>query len=217
MGIYKDHVVPRIVNWTCSTAGIARWREKVCAGLSGDVVEIGFGSGTNVGHYPDSVRRVLFVEPAPTARRLAQKRIERSPIPIEHVGLDGQRLALANESCDAALVTFTLCTIKDPHAALLELFRVLKPGASLHFLEHGIAPDERTARWQRRLNGIEQRVADGCQLIRDPLAMVRDAGFELQWSEQRFVSGPKPWSYFTVGVAVKPRSATSEQARLTSD
>ncbi|MHB1209846.1 MAG: class I SAM-dependent methyltransferase [Acidimicrobiales bacterium] len=211
MGIYKDHIVPRIVNWTCSSAGIARWRQKVCAGLSGDVVEIGFGSGTNVAHYPEAVRHVFAVEPAPIARKLARKRIEHSSVAIEHIGTDGQRLALADESCDAALVTFTLCTIKDPHAALLELFRVLKPGATLHFLEHGIAPDDATARWQRRLNGIEQRVADGCQLIRDPLAMVREAGFEIQWSEQRFVRGPKPWSYFSVGVAIKASSTTAAE------
>lgn len=206
MGIYKDQVVPRIINWTCSTAGLVRWREKVCAGLSGDVLEIGFGSGTNVAHYPASVRRVFAVEPAPLARKLAAKHIERSPVTIEHVGLDGQRLPLGDESCDSALSTFTLCTIEDPHAALGEILRVLKPGGELHFLEHGIAPDASVARWQRRLNGIEQRVADGCQLIRDPLEMVKNAGFEVQWSEQRYARGPKPWSYFTVGVAVKPSS-----------
>ncbi len=204
MGIYKDRVVPRVVNWTCSTAGLDRWREKVCAGLTGDVVEIGFGSGTNVGHYPTSVRRVFAVEPALLARRLATKRIERSSVPIEYVGLDGQHLSLDDESCDSALSTFTLCTIEYPGAALLEIKRVLKPGGTLHFLEHGIAPDESTARWQRRLNGIEQRVADGCQLIRDPLEMVTNAGFEVQWSEQRYARGPKPWSYFSVGVAKKP-------------
>ena len=209
MGIYTDHIVPRVVNWTCSSAGIARWRQKACTGLSGDVVEIGFGSGTNVAHYPPTVRRVYAVEPASLARKLARKRVGQSSVPIENIGSDAHRLALADESCDAALVTFTLCTLNDPQAALRELFRVLKPHGTLHFLEHGIAPDEATARWQRRLNGMEQRLADGCQLIRDPLAMVRNAGFEIQWSEQRYARGPKPWSYFSVGIAVKGSSATS--------
>ena len=204
MGIYKDQIVPRVIDWTCSTAGLGHWREKVCAGLTGDVVEIGFGSGTNVAYYPTSVRRVFAVEPAPLARKLATKRVEHSSIPIEYVGLDGQHLPLDDESCDNALSTFTLCTIEDPQAALLELRRVLKPGGALHVLEHGIAPDQSAARWQRRLNGVEQLVADGCQLIRDPLKMVKDAGFEVQWSEQRYARGPKPWSYFTVAVARKP-------------
>ena len=203
MGLYTDHVVPRIINWTCSTAGFARWRARACEGLSGDVVEVGFGSGTNVPFYPATVRRVYAVDPSPLARKLAAGRMARSTVSIEHIGLIGERLQLDDESCDDALVAFTLCTVKDPAAALLEIQRVLKPGGALHFLEHGVAPDPSTRRWQQRLNGLEQRLADGCQLTRDPLSLVTEAGFEVQWVEQRYARGPRPWSFFSVGVALK--------------
>lgn len=216
MGFYSDNVVPRLVDWTCSTAALDHWRSKVCEGLKGDMVEIGFGSGTNINQYPPALTHVYAIEPAPLARKLARKRVARSPIAIEHVGLDGQALPLANESCDSALSTFTLCTIDDPGAALAEVMRVLRPGGELHFLEHGIAPDPSTAKWQRRLNGVEQRLAGGCQLTRDPLALLRDAGFDLQWSEQCYAKGPKPWSYFTVGVAVKAHRGDEHDSEHTN-
>jgi len=180
------------------------WRAQVTTGLTGRVVEIGFGSGLNVEHYPSEVEVVLAVEPAATARRLAEGRIAAASVPIVHVGMDGQAIPLDDASCDSALATFTLCTIPNVHRALKELKRVLRPGSSFHFLEHGLSPDASVARWQRRLDPIQGRLADGCHLTREPLALLRDAGFVIQWSEQRYARGPKPWSYFTVGVAMTP-------------
>lgn len=204
MGFYRDNIVPRLVNWTCTSAGLKPWRDKACAGLSGSVIEIGFGSGANIEHYPESVEHVYAVEPAALSKRLARKRIEGSKIPISHVGLDGQEIPLADESCESALCTFTLCTIAQPDRALREIHRVLKPGGELHFLEHGLSPDASTARWQNRLDRFEQLIADGCRLTRDPVAMISAEGFEMIWSEQRYARGPRPWSYFSIGVAVKP-------------
>ena len=201
MGLYQREVVPRVVNWACSLPLMHPWREKVCAGLSGDVVEIGFGTGLNVPHYPIAVTRVFAVEPSDVSFDLAASRINASRVSIERVGLDGHSLALADGSCDAALVTFTLCTVEDPARVLAEVRRVLRPGASLHFLEHGVAPSARVARWQRWLDPIEQVVADGCHLTRDTPALVRAAGFEIVELEQGFATGPKPWSYFSVGRA----------------
>ena len=126
-----------------------RWRSKVTGGLKGRVVEVGFGSGLNIEHYPGEVDIVLAVEPAAVARRLARQRIAASSVPIEHIGLDGQSIPLDDGSCDCALATFTLCTVPDARQVLAELRRVLKPGGSFHFLEHGLSPDESVARWQR--------------------------------------------------------------------
>lgn len=174
------------------------------AGLSGTVVEVGFGSGLNMPAYPGEVTMVYAVEPAATARRLAGRRIADAGIPVEHVSLHGESIPLDDASCDGALSTFTLCTIPEVERALAEIRRVVKPGGRFHFLEHGIAPDERVARWQRRLEPAQQLFAGGCHLTRDPEQLVVDAGFELERAESRYASGPKPWVWFTEGVARTP-------------
>lgn len=204
VSFYEEHVLPRLVDRACGTAGLRRWREEVTAGLAGRVVEIGFGSGLNVGHYPAAVDEVLAVEPAAVATRLARRRIEGSGVRVHHVGLDGQSIPLPDASGDAGLCTFTLCTVPDPAAALAELRRVLRPGARLHFLEHGLAPDEEVARWQRRFEPWQRRLAGGCHLTRDAPALVAAAGFTAERLEQRYARGPRPWSWFSLGVAVNP-------------
>ena len=207
MGLYRDHVVPRLVELTCGAKGIERFRRSAMEGLSGRILEIGFGSGLNVPHYPTEVTEVLAVEPAATARRIAESRISASGVPVLHVGLDGQSVELPDASCDAALCTFSLCTIPDPAAALGEVARILVAGGRLHLLEHGVAPDPGVARWQRRIDPIERRIADGCHLSRDPVGLLESAGFRVERLEQRYVSGPKPWSYFTIAVASSPSTA----------
>jgi SAM-dependent methyltransferase len=204
MGLYREHVVPRLVDLACGSAGFERWRVRAADGLAGRVVEIGFGSGLNVPHYPAEVDVVLAVEPARVARRLAECRIEASPVSVEHVGLDGQQIPLQDASCDAALCTFTLCTVPDPDLALSEIRRVVRPGGTIHFLEHGLSPDPRVARWQHRFEPVQRRLADGCHLTRDPTALVEQAGFVMEVNEQRYVRGSKPWCWLTLGVAAKP-------------
>ncbi len=204
MSFYREQVLPRLVDRACGTAGLQRWRAEVMAGLAGRVVEIGFGSGLNVEHYPPEVEEVLAVEPAAVARRLAAKRIEVGRVPVHHIGLDGQAIPLDDASCDAALSTFTLCTVRDPAKALSELRRVLRPGGRFHFLEHGLSPDASVARWQHRLDPWQCRLVDGCHLTRDAPTLVAHAGFLIERSEQRYAKGPKPWSWFTLGVAAKP-------------
>ena len=146
---------------------------------------------------------MLAVEPAAVARRLSNKRVARSAVSITHIGLDGQSIPLDDDSCDSALSTFTLCTIPDARQALAELRRVLRPGARFHFLEHGLAPDPAVAAWQRRLEPWQRRLADGCHLTREPAALVREGGFTIEHVEERYAKGPKPWSWFSAGVASK--------------
>lgn len=204
MGWYREHVLPRLVDRACGTPELRQWRERVVAGLSGTVVEIGFGSGLNVPVYPAGVTLVYAVEPALTARKLAAERIAASPVRVEHVGLNGESIPLADGSCDGALSTFTLCTIPGVEQALAEVRRVLKPGGRFHFLEHGISPDAKVATWQRRIEPVQRRLADGCHLTRDAAELIRAAGFDVVSAESRYASGPKPWTWMTEGVAVRP-------------
>jgi SAM-dependent methyltransferase len=204
VGFYREHVLPRLVDRACGTAAMTGWRSGVTAGLRGRVVEIGFGSGLNVEHYPADLDVVLAVEPAEVARRLAARRIAASTVPVEHIGLDGQSIPLDDASCDSALSTFTLCTVPDAARALIELRRVLRPGGEFHFLEHGLAPDPEVVVWQRRFEPWQRRFADGCHLTRDIPGLVTDAGFVIDQLEQRYAKGPRPWSWFTTGVAISP-------------
>jgi ubiquinone/menaquinone biosynthesis C-methylase UbiE len=203
VGTYRDHVVPRLIDWACGAASFAPWRQKVCEGLSGAVVEIGFGSGHNVPYYPSTIDVVYAIEPAALALQLARRRVAAAFVPIDHAGLDGQALPLEDASCDAALSTFTLCTVPDPARALAEIWRVLRPGGSLHILDHGLAPSRPLALAQRVLDPLEQRLAGGCHLTREPLALVRDSGFEMLWTQEGPAKGPKPWCYFSAGVGIK--------------
>ncbi|ASF08803.1 class I SAM-dependent methyltransferase [Nocardia brasiliensis] len=180
MGFYRDRVVPRIVDAACGMRFNEPLRERVCAGLSGRVVEIGFGSGLNVPFYPETVELVSAVEPADLGWRLASERVAAARVPIERSGLDGQSLPFGDNSFDSALSTWTLCTIPDVATALAEVRRVLAPGGTLHFVEHGLAPDQRVQVWQHRLNPIQKTFAGGCHLNRDIRGLLTDAGFEIR-------------------------------------
>lgn len=203
MGFYVDRVLPRITDVALRGKELDELRGEVCAGLSGEVLEIGFGSGRNVPHYPTSVTRVRAVDPATLGRRLAAKRLAASAVPVEFVGLDGAELPIDDASVDHVLTTWTLCTIPDVEGALAEMRRVLRPGGTVHFVEHGRSPDTNVARWQDRLDPIQRRVFGGCHLNRPIDSLLERAGLVVAPLRTFYANGPKPFTYLFEGVATK--------------
>jgi ubiquinone/menaquinone biosynthesis C-methylase UbiE len=204
MGVYRDHVLPRLNDVMLSGVAIDRVRARVCSGLTGEVVEIGFGSGRNVPHYPPSVTRVWAVDPAAGSRDLAAERVANSGIPVEYVGATAEQLPLDDASVDHVLTTFTLCSIADVERALAEICRVLRPGGALHFAEHGLAPDDRVSRWQHRLTPLQRRMFGGCHLDRPIDDLIADAGLDVEQLDTYCLGRPKSYTHFFEGVAVRP-------------
>jgi SAM-dependent methyltransferase len=203
MGFYQDQVVPRITNVTLNSRECARIRRLVTAGLAGEVLEVGFGSGLNVPYYPAEVTRVRAVDPAVAGRKLAAGRLAASMVPVQFVGLDGQALPLESGSVDHVLTTWTMCTIPDVETAVTEMHRVLRPGGELHFAEHGRSPDPGVARWQDRLNPLQRLACAGCHLNRPIDRLITQAGFRMIRLENFYFPGPRPFGYTYEGVAAK--------------
>jgi ubiquinone/menaquinone biosynthesis C-methylase UbiE len=202
MRFYDTFIVPRIINVACGGEMFHPLRRRVCEGLSGEVVEIGFGSGHNVPFYPPAITTVRAVEPADLGWKLAAERVQASPVPVRRSGLDGQALQLPDASCDAALSTWSLCTIPDPVTALHEVRRVLRPGGFLRFLEHGLAPDESVRRWQRRLDPLEKAVAGGCRFTRQIPELLQEAGFTITELDVFYQEGvPRFSGAYSLGTA----------------
>jgi ubiquinone/menaquinone biosynthesis C-methylase UbiE len=203
MSFYGERVLPHVINVVMNTKQTRLIRQRVCADLAGDVVEIGFGTGHNLPYLPDAVRSLRAVEPAGLGVQLAKERIAAAGVPVQVVGLDGQALPIEDASADAVLCTWSLCTIPDPVAAVREMRRVLRPGGRVHFVEHGRAPDESVRRWQDRLNGIQKRMAGGCHLNRDIPAILQAGGMQIAELQTFYGKGePKPYGFLYEGRAL---------------
>jgi SAM-dependent methyltransferase len=201
MGLYSDHLRPRLHTLALNDRLTGEVRDRVCAGLTGDVLEIGYGSGLNQPHLPSTVTGVWAVEPSATALRLGEERRAASPVPVVIAGDDAQALPFPDDRFDSALCTWVLCGIPDPRAALGEVARVLKPGGTLHFVEHGLAPDPGVVRWQRRGNRIN-RVIAGCILDNDVLGVLDRSPLTVGALTSWYQPGaPKPSAYMYEGRA----------------
>ena len=204
MGFYREQLLPRLINKVMDTKVEREIRSRVCSGLHGDVVELGFGSGLNAPHYPRDVTTIYAVEPSQLSMRLAEPRIAASSATVTPAGLTGEHLDLPTAEFDAVLSTWTLCTIPNVAAALDETRRVLKPDGRLHFVEHGHAPEPGVARWQERIEPLNKRLFGGCHLTRRIAETIEDAGFTVEQLDTYYSKGaPKPFGYTFEGRARK--------------
>lgn len=204
MGFYETYILPHVINCACGTAPIGKQREKIVPRAEGRVLEIGIGSGLNLPFYDSGrVSKVIGLDPSASAWKLAAERVRAIDVPVEFIGLPGDEIPLEPESVDTVLVTFSLCTIPDPVAALRAMGRVLKPGGKLLFSEHGLAPDPGVQRWQARLNRPWRAMAGGCHLNRDIPQLLQRGGFVVQELEQMYLPGtPRIAGYNYWGSAV---------------
>lgn len=193
MGLYENYILPRFINCACGTKPIMKQRQKVVPRACGTVLEIGIGTGLNLPLYDSSVvDKVIGLDPSEKSWELAGERAAHLDFPVEFIGLPGEEIPLDDASVDTVLVTFALCTIPDPVAALKGMGRVLKPGGKLIFCEHGLAPDESVQGWQARINPLWRKMAGGCNLNRDIPSLLEEGGFSVADLETGYLpSSPK--------------------------
>ncbi|MEM9668983.1 MAG: class I SAM-dependent methyltransferase [Pseudomonadota bacterium] len=206
MGLWERYAVPTLVSCACASKPVTRQREKVVPHAEGVVLELGCGSGTNFGFYnPDKVERLHALEPAKGMIRRAHKTAQKSPLKdrIQFLERGAEDVPLENDTVDTVIITFVLCTIPDWQSALAEVRRVLKPGGRVLFSEHGLAPDEGVAKWQRRIEPVWKPLAGGCHLTRDISQLFESSGFDLPDTEAMYLpSTPKIAGFVSWGAAV---------------
>lgn len=202
MNPYSRYVLPKLVELACGMDSVMETRAKIVPQALGEVLEIGIGSGLNLSLYdPKKVTSIVGVDPAAQLQPLARTRANDLDIPVEIIAVDVQGIDAETDRFDSIVMTFTLCSIEDPIAALIEMARVLKPQGRLLFCEHGVAPDAAVEHWQHRLTPFWKSIAGGCHLNRDIVALITACGFVIEQLNAEYLSGPRLVSYIVSGSA----------------
>lgn len=180
--------MPRLITFCCSQPAVAKARSHIVPRASGDVLELGCGGGINLDHYDRSrITRLSGVDPSPQLLETARAKAQVRGFDADFRAGIAESLPFADASFDTVLTTFTLCSVQDPEAVLGEMRRVLRPGGTILFLEHGAAPDNGPARWQQRIEPVWKKIAGGCHLTRPVSDSFRAQGFRLSDCHNRYM------------------------------
>ncbi|MEN9232260.1 MAG: class I SAM-dependent methyltransferase [Thermostichus sp. DG02_5_bins_236] len=203
MNIYRRVIFPRLLDLSLSGEAVGCYRRELLVNVQGAVLEIGFGTGLNLPHYPQHIERITALDPNPGMGSLARRRMAGSSIQVDSYAGDAQELPFPDQSFESVVSTWTLCSIPDLARALQEIQRVLRVGGKLFFLEHGLSEDPQVQRWQNRLNPIQKVIADGCHLNRDMAQLIRGAGFQFEKLERFYMPNePRFIGYTYRGIAI---------------
>lgn len=212
MNFYNEHILPSVIDFGCSMKPVMEQRRRLLGKAGGRVLEVGMGSGLNLAFYdPHQVELVWGLEPSAGMRRRAAHRLAASPVKVELLDLPGEEIPLEDNSVDTVVLTFTLCTIADWRAALAQMYRVMKPGATLLFCEHGRARDKSLQKWQDRITPLWKGCFGGCHLNRPMDTLITESGFAIDSMENFFMPRtPRFAGYLYLGHGSKPHPNASE-------
>jgi ubiquinone/menaquinone biosynthesis C-methylase UbiE len=200
MGFYEKYLLPKLLNSVMKNPDMLHLRKKLVPLATGKILEIGIGSGLNIPLYSKG-EQVTGVDPSIELLAYARELAADTDIDVEFIAKGAEELPLADNTFDSAVVTWTLCTIPDPMAALLEIKRVLKPEGRLLFVEHGSAPEPEIVKWQDRVDPLWSALAGGCHINRRPDEMMVEAGFRFEEIERRYIKGPRIMTFNYQGIA----------------
>jgi ubiquinone/menaquinone biosynthesis C-methylase UbiE len=203
MGFYSNLIVPYCIDFAMSGSDLSEYRQELLQDVSGEILEIGFGTGLNLPYYPDRVNNITTIDPNPGMQRLARSRIEKSQITVDYKVLNGESIPMADASFDSVVCTWTLCSIPLVDRAIAEIYRVLKPKGKFFFIEHGLSQDSQIQVWQNRLTPIQKVIADGCHLNRQIDAIVKRQFTNVTIEQFYAPKLPKVIGYMYRGVAIK--------------
>jgi len=201
VGVYERWILPRLLDLSMRNRLLDHYRQRTIETARGLVLEVGVGSGLNLRFYSRAVDRVCGIDLSPELLRLAHTRTADAVVPVSLLTASAEHLPFAVTAFDTVVMTWTLCSIANPVAALIEMRRVLKPSGQLLFVEHGLSPEFRIARWQHRLTPCWKRIGGGCHLDRKMDELIRSAGFEIDAMKTGYMEGPKPWTFMYQGAA----------------